>query len=95
MVYNILSWIVTGILVGLLARAVMPGRQSMGLLGTMLLGIVGAFVGGLVVALFTDGFNPANNADWDFRTWLAAVGGGVLVLWAYLSFAGDRRATTV
>ncbi|MBX9579850.1 MAG: GlsB/YeaQ/YmgE family stress response membrane protein [Gemmataceae bacterium] len=92
--YNILSWIVTGVIVGALARAVLPGRQSMGLLGTMLLGVVGAVVGGLIVSLFTGGFNRAFDADWDFRTWLAAIGGGVLVLWAYLSFATDRRTSS-
>ncbi|MBX9626891.1 MAG: GlsB/YeaQ/YmgE family stress response membrane protein [Gemmataceae bacterium] len=94
--YSILSWIVTGLIVGALARAVLPGRQSMSLIGTILLGVVGAFVGGLIVSLFTGGFNNANNTDWDFRTWLASIAGGVLVLWAYIALmTGDRRTTTV
>lgn len=45
------GWIVFGFLVGLLARAVMPGPQPMGLIRTTLLGIVGSFVGGLLGAL--------------------------------------------
>jgi uncharacterized membrane protein YeaQ/YmgE (transglycosylase-associated protein family) len=94
MLYDFMSWVLTGLIVGALARLVLPGRQSMSLIGTILLGVVGAIVGGLLVSLFTGGFNRAFDADWDFRTWLAAIGGGVLVLWAYLSFAGDRRTTS-
>lgn len=93
MLYDIVSWVITGLIVGALARAVLPGRQSVGLVGTILLGIVGAFVGGFIASLFTGGLNEARAADWDFRTWLAAVAGGVLVLWAYISLAGDRRTT--
>lgn len=45
--------VVVGLVAGLLARAILPGRQSMGLLMTTLLGIVGSFVGGFIGALFT------------------------------------------
>jgi uncharacterized membrane protein YeaQ/YmgE (transglycosylase-associated protein family) len=45
---TILSWIVFGLVVGLIARAIVPGPQSMGLPGTILLGVAGSFVGGLV-----------------------------------------------
>jgi uncharacterized membrane protein YeaQ/YmgE (transglycosylase-associated protein family) len=45
---GILVFIVFGLLVGLVARAIMPGRQSMGLGMTALLGVVGSFIGGLV-----------------------------------------------
>ena len=44
---GILTMIVIGLVAGLIARAIVPGRQSMGVLATMLLGIVGSFVGGL------------------------------------------------
>ncbi|HME90253.1 MAG TPA: GlsB/YeaQ/YmgE family stress response membrane protein [Myxococcaceae bacterium] len=47
------GWIVFGFLVGLLARAVMPGPQRMGFLRTTLLGIVGSFVGGLLGAVIS------------------------------------------
>ena len=45
------GWIVFGFLVGLLARAVMPGPHRMGFIRTTLLGIVGSFVGGLLGAV--------------------------------------------
>lgn len=50
---SILLFIVLGLVAGLLARAITPGRQSMGLVATTLLGIAGSFVGGFVASLFT------------------------------------------
>ena len=52
---SILAFILFGLVVGLIARAIMPGRQSMGLVATTLLGIVGSFVGGLVGSLISGG----------------------------------------
>lgn len=46
--FLILGWIVFGGIVGLIARAIFPGRQSMGWIGTILLGIAGSLVGGMV-----------------------------------------------
>ena len=45
---SVLFFILFGLIVGLLARAIMPGKQSMGLLATALLGIVGSLLGGFV-----------------------------------------------
>ncbi|MCY1074880.1 GlsB/YeaQ/YmgE family stress response membrane protein [Archangium lansingense] len=50
---SIIWFIVVGLVAGLLARALMPGRQSMGLVATLLLGIVGSFVGGFIGSLFS------------------------------------------
>jgi len=49
---GIIAFLVIGLIAGLLARALMPGNQSMGLLATTLLGIAGSFVGGLIGSLF-------------------------------------------
>ena len=51
---GIIVFIVFGFVVGLLARALLPGRQSMGLLGTTALGAAGSFIGGLLGSLVTD-----------------------------------------
>ncbi len=59
---NILLFIVFGLVVGLLARALLPGRQSMGVLATCLLGIAGSFMGGFLVSLLT------SNRVLDFNT---------------------------
>jgi uncharacterized membrane protein YeaQ/YmgE (transglycosylase-associated protein family) len=49
---GLIAFIVVGLIAGLIARAILPGRQNMGLLATTLLGIVGSFVGGLIGSLF-------------------------------------------
>jgi uncharacterized membrane protein YeaQ/YmgE (transglycosylase-associated protein family) len=43
---NIIAWIVLGLIAGAIAKAIYPGSQGGGILGTMILGIIGAFVGG-------------------------------------------------
>ncbi|MGE0789358.1 MAG: GlsB/YeaQ/YmgE family stress response membrane protein [Sandaracinaceae bacterium] len=53
MLWMILTWIVFGLIVGALARLLVPGRQSMGLLATMALGVGGSFIGGFLANLFT------------------------------------------
>ena len=66
-----------GLLIGLLARAVMPGRQHMGLILTMILGLVGAWLGGLIgrmTGMYKEG-NPAG--------FLMALVGAVIVLYIY------------
>jgi uncharacterized membrane protein YeaQ/YmgE (transglycosylase-associated protein family) len=52
---GILAFILFGLVVGLVARALMPGRQSMGLVATTLLGMAGSFVGGLVGSVIQGG----------------------------------------
>lgn len=52
---GILSWIVVGLVAGLLARAVVPGKQGMSIWMTLLLGLAGSLLGGFVVALFSGG----------------------------------------
>jgi len=49
---GIIAFLVIGLLAGLIARALLPGNQSMGLLATTLLGIAGSFVGGFIGSLF-------------------------------------------
>jgi uncharacterized membrane protein YeaQ/YmgE (transglycosylase-associated protein family) len=50
----IIWFLVVGLIAGFLARALVPGRDAMGILPTILLGIVGSFVGGLLAVLFTN-----------------------------------------
>ncbi|MFL6088881.1 MAG: GlsB/YeaQ/YmgE family stress response membrane protein [Aeromicrobium sp.] len=51
-VWVVLLWLVLGFVAGLIARALVPGKDAMGILPTALLGIVGSFVGGAIWALF-------------------------------------------
>jgi uncharacterized membrane protein YeaQ/YmgE (transglycosylase-associated protein family) len=51
---GLILFLVFGLVVGFIARAIMPGTQKMGLLATMLLGVAGSFIGGFIGALLTD-----------------------------------------
>jgi uncharacterized membrane protein YeaQ/YmgE (transglycosylase-associated protein family) len=52
---NIVAWIVLGLLAGAIAKAIYPGHQGGGILGTMLLGIIGAFLGGTLATFLSTG----------------------------------------
>lgn len=52
---NIVAWVVLGLIAGAIAKAIYPGHQGGGILGTLLLGIIGAFVGGSLGVLFSTG----------------------------------------
>ncbi|WP_315790113.1 GlsB/YeaQ/YmgE family stress response membrane protein [Fischerella sp. JS2] len=52
---NILAWIVLGLIAGAIAKAIYPGHQGGGILGTLILGIIGAFVGGSLGMLLSTG----------------------------------------
>jgi uncharacterized membrane protein YeaQ/YmgE (transglycosylase-associated protein family) len=55
---GIISAIVIGLVVGALGRLIVPGRQTIGILLTIVLGLVGTFVGGYIAYQFTDNFLP-------------------------------------
>jgi uncharacterized membrane protein YeaQ/YmgE (transglycosylase-associated protein family) len=52
---GIISWILLGLVVGALARLLLPGRDTMGCLGTIILGVLGSFAGGAVASLLDTG----------------------------------------
>ncbi len=51
---EIIAYLIVGLVAGALARLLVPGRDPMGILGTLLLGLVGSFIGGLFVRTFSD-----------------------------------------
>ena len=67
---GIIGWIVLGLIVGALAKLVMPGDDKGGIILTMLLGVVGALVGGFLGRVL---FNTDLGTFWDIRTWLLAL----------------------
>src|SRR4051812_37939192 len=95
MVWSVLSWIVCGFVIGLIARAIVPGRQSIGFVMTVILGVVGAFVGGLVSSLIW-GAPPEGDPDVSrmWPGWLFSIVGATLVLWAYAALSGRRDSVT-
>ena len=87
---SLLSWIVVGLFVGFIARALVPGRQKIGVPLTIGLGIAGAVVGGLIsTAIWPTWANePEVNRMWP--GWLMSIVGAVIVLAGYLAATGQR-----
>ena len=85
---GIIAWIVLGLLAGLIARAIMPGDDSIGLIATLAIGILGALVGGFVAELL--GFEGLGSF-FELRTWIIAVAGALLLLGIVRVVAGNRR----
>ena len=83
---GILAFIVVGLVAGLLAKLVLPGDDPGGLIVTTLIGIAGAFVGGLVVQ-FLGGAGVTGINIWSI---LVATLGAVILLAIYRLFAGGR-----
>ena len=81
---SILGYILIGLVVGLVARFIVPGRDPIGLLGTLLVGVVGAVIGGWLAG---EVFAETSGVDWIASILVAAV----LVL---LLRAGSRRRVT-
>lgn len=76
---GVLSWIIFGLIAGIIAKWIMPGKESVGIIVTIILGIVGAVVGGYISTFFgfgkVDGFN--------FGSFVVAVIGAIVVLYIF------------
>ena len=76
---QLIAWAVFGLIVGAIARFFWPGRQPIGCLPTMLLGVAGSMVGGMITYALTGGperqYHPAS--------WVMSIIGAIVVLWIY------------
>ena len=52
---NIIAWVILGLVAGAIAKTIDPAARNSGILGTLILGIIGAFVGGTLMTLITTG----------------------------------------
>ncbi|MBD1543715.1 GlsB/YeaQ/YmgE family stress response membrane protein [Arthrobacter sp. IA7] len=74
------AFLILGLIAGAIAKAILPGRQGGGIFITLLLGVVGAILGGFIgSALFKVGINEF----FSLSTWLLAIGGALIVLLVY------------
>lgn len=86
---GILGWIILGLLAGAIAKLLLPGRDPGGLLGTTLIGIAGAFLGGWISSRWLD--HPVSKHFYDGATWAAAIGGSLVLLILYRVIFGNSR----
>ena len=89
---HIIGFLIFGLIVGLLARAIYPGSQPMGWLMTAVLGMVGSLVGGMLGHAFF-GADSAVDGSWGFTPGgiVSSIIGAIDVLFAWLSLTGRRR----
>jgi uncharacterized membrane protein YeaQ/YmgE (transglycosylase-associated protein family) len=88
---GIVSWVIWGFVVGLLARGVKPGRQAIGCWWTIALGIVGSLIGGF---LSTEVLNIADADKFDFGSFLIAVLTSALLLGIWEGYERRRGSRT-
>ncbi|HEY9086182.1 MAG TPA: GlsB/YeaQ/YmgE family stress response membrane protein [Candidatus Tyrphobacter sp.] len=84
---SILSWVIFGFIVGATAKWIVPGNAPAGLLGDIVIGIVGAFIGGWLFHLFG---HAGIEGFWNWHSWLVAIIGAVVLLWAARVISGRR-----
>ncbi|MBW4593287.1 MAG: GlsB/YeaQ/YmgE family stress response membrane protein [Brasilonema angustatum HA4187-MV1] len=87
---NLIAWVVLGILAGAIAKAIYPGYQGGGILSTIVLGIVGAFVGGTLVNVLQTGTFTLTTATLSLPGLFVAVLGAMIAIFLYYQFS--RRA---
>ena len=89
MIYSVISWVVFGFIVGVIARFLVPGKQPMHWVATIVLGIVGSFVGGgiswLIFGSPTGSVNPGG--------WIMSIIGAIILVLLYGRFVGMQKAT--
>jgi uncharacterized membrane protein YeaQ/YmgE (transglycosylase-associated protein family) len=76
---GLLAWLVLGLVVGILAKVIMPGKDGGGFILTTLLGVAGAFVGGFIGSLL--GLGTVN--DFSLGSIALATLGALLLLWGH------------
>ncbi|MEY2848283.1 MAG: hypothetical protein RI885_948 [Actinomycetota bacterium] len=84
---GIIGWIILGLLAGAIAKAILPGRQGGGWIITLVLGVVGALLGGFIGSAI---FGVDLGGFFDISTWLLAIGGAIIVLLVYGLITGRK-----
>jgi uncharacterized membrane protein YeaQ/YmgE (transglycosylase-associated protein family) len=84
---GILAFLILGLIAGAIAKAILPGRQGGGWVITLVIGVVGAILGGWIGSLI---FGGGLGNFFDLRTWLLSILGAVIVLLIFGAVAGRR-----
>jgi uncharacterized membrane protein YeaQ/YmgE (transglycosylase-associated protein family) len=87
---GIIGWIVLGLLAELIAKAIMPGGERVGIVLTTVLGVAGALLGGFLATAL--GLGDPIDEFFDLSTWIAAVGGSLLILFLWSTMRERRLA---
>ncbi|MEM6051159.1 GlsB/YeaQ/YmgE family stress response membrane protein [Erwinia sp. P7711] len=85
---GILSWVIFGLLAGVIARCIMPGKEHMGIIMTIILGIIGALIGGVVSTAL--GFGKING--FNIYSIAIATAGSIVVLFVIHKIRACKKA---
>jgi uncharacterized membrane protein YeaQ/YmgE (transglycosylase-associated protein family) len=80
---NIIAWVILGLLAGAIGKALYPGKQGGGILATLLLGVIGAFVGGTLYSLFATGSLQLTAAGLSIPGLILAVVGSMIAIFLW------------
>ncbi|RMI12929.1 GlsB/YeaQ/YmgE family stress response membrane protein [Cellulomonas triticagri] len=83
------AFLLLGLIAGAIAKAILPGRQGGGWIATLILGVVGALLGGWLGSVI---FDADINRFWSLQSWLLAIGGSLIVLVIYGALTGRKGA---
>lgn len=84
---NFLAFLLLGLIAGAIAKMILPGRQGGGWIITLVLGVVGALLGGFLGNLL---FGVGVNEFFSLSSWLLAIGGAIIVLLIYGAITKNR-----
>jgi uncharacterized membrane protein YeaQ/YmgE (transglycosylase-associated protein family) len=90
---GIIGWIAIGLVAGIIAKALYPGAENIGIILTILLGIAGALLGGFVASLV--GADDPIDEFFDVSTWLASIAGAFVILAIYAALGGKRTSRRI
>jgi uncharacterized membrane protein YeaQ/YmgE (transglycosylase-associated protein family) len=88
---GIIAFLILGLLAGAIAKAILPGDDPGGIFVTMIIGVVGALLGGFLAGLIFD-IDPVDEF-FSISTWLAAIIGSILLLLIYRMVTGRKRTS--
>ncbi len=87
---GIIAWIILGLIGGAIGKALLPGDDPGGIVVTMIIGVVGAILGGFLASVL---FNAEPMDEFfDLTTWITAIIGSIIVLLIYRAVAGRSTA---
>ena len=83
-----ISFIILGLIAGAIAKLILPGKQGGGWFATLILGVIGAVVGGWLGSIL---FDASLENFWSIQSWALAIGGSIVVLLIWGLLTGQKK----
>jgi uncharacterized membrane protein YeaQ/YmgE (transglycosylase-associated protein family) len=86
-----IAYLILGLIAGAIAKAILPGKQGGGFIATLILGVIGAIVGGWLGGMI---FGVEMDKFFSLSSWLCAIGGSLIVLIVWGFITGRSKSKT-